>query len=149
MIPFDKILFSLYLAFADEPRKLSYKDAYGNVHTEEFNRYDFIEYDSVRGEYFYDDGYMFSVDLNDGAAYERESLWERNLENLKSGTLGPQDSPITLLRYWQCQERAHYPHARENVEYFKNAGLAKKINAGQPIDQVWNEVKKALEEIND
>jgi hypothetical protein len=117
----DKILFSLYLAFADEPRKLSYKDAYGNVHTEEFNRYDFIEYDSVRGEYFYDDGYMFSVDLNDGAAYERESLWERNLENLKSGTLGPQDSPITLLRYWQCQERAHYPHARENVEYFKNA----------------------------
>ena len=35
------------------------------------------------------------------------------------------------------------------LEYFKNAGLAKKINAGQPIDQVWNEVKKALEEIND
>lgn len=35
------------------------------------------------------------------------------------------------------------------LEYFKNAGLAKKINAGQPIDEVWKEVKKALEEIND
>ena len=35
------------------------------------------------------------------------------------------------------------------LEYFKNAGLAKKVNAGQPIDEVWKEVKKALEEIND
>jgi len=26
---------------------------------------------------------------------------------------------LTLLRYWQSQERAHYPYARENVEYFK------------------------------
>ena len=44
--------------------------------------------------------------------------WERNLENLKSGSLGDPKSNVTLLRYWQCQERAHYPHARENVEYF-------------------------------
>ena len=35
------------------------------------------------------------------------------------------------------------------LEYFKNAGLAKKINAGQPINDVWTEVKAALEEIND
>ena len=24
-----------------------------------------------------------------------------------------------LLHYWQCQERVHYPHARENVEFFR------------------------------
>jgi hypothetical protein len=46
-------------------------------------------------------------------------LWERNLSNLQSGTLGDPASPATLLRYWQSQERAHYPFARENVEYFK------------------------------
>ncbi len=115
----DRIIFSLYLAFADEPRRLSYKDAYGRVHSAEFNRYDFIEYDIRRGEYYYDDEYLFTVDLNGGSEYQRESLWERNLENLKSGSLGDPKSPITLLRYWQCQERAHYPHARENVEYFK------------------------------
>ena len=114
----DKLIFDLYLAFADEPRHLSYKDAYGRIHHEEFNRYDFIEYDISSGEYYYNDDYLFSVDLNGGNEYQREALWERNLENLKAGTLGNPESPVTLLRYWQCQERAHYPHARENVEYF-------------------------------
>ncbi len=114
----DRIIFSLYLAFADEPRHLSYKDAYGRVHSLEFNRHDFLLYDPRRGEFFYDDEYLFTVDLNGGAEYQREALWERNLENLKAGTLGDPTSPITLLRYWQSQERAHYPHARENVEYF-------------------------------
>ena len=117
----DRIIFELYLAFADEPRALVYRDAYGRVHNAEFNRYDFIEYDISNGEFYYDDGYLFSVDLNGGAEYQREALWERNLENLKAGTLGDPTSAITLLRYWQCQERAHYPHARENVEYFAMA----------------------------
>ena len=114
----DRVIFELYLAFADEPRSLVYKDAYGRIHNAEFNRYDFIEYDERGGTYYYDDGYLFSVDLNGGAEYQREAIWERNLENLKAGTLGDPTSAVTLLRYWQCQERAHYPHARENVEYF-------------------------------
>ena len=114
----DRIIFALYLAFADEPRMLSYKDAYGRIHEAEFSRYDFIEYDPRRGSYFYDDAYLFSVDLNGGNEYQREALWQKNLENLKAGTLGDPANPMTLLRYWQCQERAHYPYARENVEYF-------------------------------
>lgn len=114
----DRLIFEQYLAFADEPRSLSFRDAYGRVHNSEFNRYDFIEYDVTSGEYYYDDAYLFSVDLNGGAEYQREALWERNLENLKAGTLGDPSKSVTLLRYWQCQERAHYPYARENVEYF-------------------------------
>jgi hypothetical protein len=117
----DKLIFEQFLAFADEPRALIFRDAYGRVHNAEFNRYDFIEYDISTGEYYYDDAYLFSVDLNGGAEYQREALWERNLENLKAGTLGDPAQNMTLLRYWQCQERAHYPHARENVEYFKDA----------------------------
>ena len=117
----DRKIFEQYLAFADEPRAISFKDAYGRIHNAEFNRYDFIEYDVSTGEYYYDDAYLFSVDLNGGAEYQREALWERNLENLKAGTLGDPKSNVTLLRYWQCQERAHYPHARENVEYFTMA----------------------------
>ena len=114
----DKIVFEHYLAFADEPRTLSYKDAYGRVHDECFNRYDFLIYDYKDGNFKYDDSYLFSVDHNAGTEYQREALWEKNLENLQSGTLGDPSAPHTLLRYWQCQERAHYPHARENVEYF-------------------------------
>ncbi len=114
----DRLIFEQYLAFADEPRSLVFKDAYGRVHNASFNRYDFIEYDVTTGRYYYDDSYLFSVDLNGGVEYQREALWERNLENLKAGTLGDPTKNVTLLRYWQCQERAHYPHARENVEYF-------------------------------
>ncbi len=114
----DRIIFELYLAFADEPRALSYKDAYGRIHNAEFSRHDFLEFDESRCSYYYDDAYLFSVDLNGGAEYQREALWQRNLENLTSGALGDPRNSITLLRYWQAQERAHYPHARENVEYF-------------------------------
>ena len=116
----DRIIFALYLAFADEPRTLSYKDAYGRIHESEFSRYDFVEFDRRSNSYFYDDAYLFTVDLNGGSEYQREALWQRNLENLKAGTLGDPANPATLLRYWQCQERAHYPYARENVEYFSD-----------------------------
>lgn len=117
----DRLIFELYLAFADEPRSLAYKDSYGRIHDAKFSKYDFLEYDGSCGGYYYDDAYLFSVDLNGGAEYQREALWQRNLENLTSGALGNPESPITLLRYWQAQERAHYPHARENVEYFSLA----------------------------
>ena len=115
----DRIIFEYYLAYADEPRSIAYKDAYGRMHNAYFNRYDFVELDVSTGEYYYDDGYLFSIDQNGGVEHQREQLWEKNLENLKAGTLGDPSAPITLLRYWQNQERAHYPHARENVEYFR------------------------------
>ncbi len=114
----DRLIFEHYLAFADEPRSLVFKDAYGRIHNMEFNRYDFIEYDEIEEEFFYNDAYLFSVDTNTGAEYQREALWQRNLENLRAGTLGDPSHPATLLRYWQNQERAHYPYARENVEFF-------------------------------
>ena len=117
----DKIIFRMYLAFADEPRSLSFKDSYGRIHSSSFNRYDFIERNQEDGSFYYDDDYLFSVDLNGGSEYQREAMWQRNLENLKAGTLGDPSSSVTLLRYWQCQERAHYPYARENVEYFTQA----------------------------
>ena len=132
----DRLIFEQYLAFADEPRSLVFRDAYGRIHNSEFNRYDFIEYDITRGEYYYDDSYLFSVDLNGGAEYQREALWQRNLENLKAGTLGDPNDHVTLLRYWQCQERAHYPYARENVEYFSLALEEKGVsNVNEEFDK--------------
>ncbi|MBQ1244151.1 MAG: hypothetical protein IIX94_00215 [Clostridia bacterium] len=136
----DRIIFEYYLAYADEPRRIAYKDAYGRTHNAEFNRYDFIEFDVRTGEYYYDDSYLFSVDLNDNPEKRRELLWEKNLENLKAGTLGNPEEAITLLRYWQNQERAHYPHARENVEYFRS--LIKER------EQSANELQEEKESLN-
>lgn len=113
-----RIIFEQYLAFSDKPCVLDYKDSFGNRRSASFNRYDFIERDGS-GRLRYNDSFLFSVDLNGGDEYSREVLWQRNLTNLESGTLGDVSSPKTLLLYWQSQERAHYPFARENVEYFE------------------------------
>lgn len=115
----DRILFSFFLAYADEPRPLSYRDAFGKQHHTAFDRYDFLVYDTKTGRYEYDDGFLFSVDQNGALEQQRDMLWQKNLENLQAGTLGDPGDPATLLHYWQCQERAHYPYARENVEYFR------------------------------
>lgn len=115
----DRILFSYFLAYADEPRPLSYRDAFGKQHRTAFNRYDFLVFNEKTGKYEYDDGFLFSVDQNGALEQQRDMLWQKNLENLQSGTLGDPKDPSTLLHYWQCQERAHYPYARENVEYFR------------------------------
>lgn len=115
----DRILFEYHLAYADEPRTLTYKDAFGKRHALSFHRYDFLRFHEETGKYEYDDDFLFSVDLGSDLEQRRDLLWEKNLENLKNGTLGDPSSPATLLHYWQCQERAHYPNAKENVEYFR------------------------------
>ncbi len=47
------------------------------------------------------------------------SIWEKNMEHLKSGGFGPREQSKTLLQYWKAQERAGYPYASENVKYFE------------------------------
>ena len=114
-----ELIFKHYLAFADEPRRFAWRDTFGKMHFTEFNRYDFIEQDKY-GNYYYDDSYLFTVDTNADAQYQSEVLWEINLTNLERGTLGDKTNPTTLMRYWQLQDKAHFPYARENVEYFQN-----------------------------
>ena len=86
------------------------------MHSSVFRRENFVE--AFGGEHHICLDYIFTVDLNLGGEYTKEALWEKNLENLRTGALGALDNPETLLRYWQLQERAHYPYARDNVEYF-------------------------------
>ncbi|MBE6532177.1 MAG: hypothetical protein E7676_01555 [Ruminococcaceae bacterium] len=113
-----RLIFEHYLAFADATHELSYKDGLGVVHTEHFSRHDFIEWGDGSAPHYADE-YLFSTGEDSESQYKREALWERNLENLESGTLGDKSEPKTLLRYWQAQEKAHYPYAKDNVEYFK------------------------------
>ncbi len=113
-----KLIFQHYLAFSKTARALTYKDEFGTVRNQRFDKRDFLEI-TPAGEYRYFDDLIFTVDTDIYAEYQREALWERNLQNLTSGTLGNKEKAETLLRYWQFQERAHYPNAKENVEYFK------------------------------
>jgi len=129
-----EIIFKHYLAFADEPRRFAFRDTFGRIHFSEFNRYDFIEQDKG-GNYYYDDSYLFTVDNNVNTQYEIETLWEINLQNLERGTLGDREDPMTLMRYWQLQDKAHFPHARENVEYFQDILNNQENTKGEIINE--------------
>ncbi len=125
------LIFKHYLAFCDQVKTVEYKDALGRRHTADFSRHDFIELDD-KG-YFFCDDYSFSADESGERGYAREALWERNIENLNSGSLGDKSTPETLLTYWQLQERAGYPFASAGVEYFK--ALIENKNTKEGEDQ--------------
>lgn len=114
----DEIVFQLYLAYADEPRPVTYRDAHGNLQNYIFNRYDFIERDEA-GEYYYNDGYTFKTDATIDAEQSRELLWQENRQNFQSGAYGDPSIPQTQLIFWQNMEKAHYPWANDNVERIK------------------------------
>ncbi len=115
----DRLIFRHYLAFADEPRDLCYRDAWGRRQNVAFNRYDFYRFDAEGERWYIDDGYLFFSELGAASESGREELWERNLANYREGTLGQPGEAETLCLYWQLQERAHYPYAEEEAEYFR------------------------------
>lgn len=127
----DRLIFEHTLAFSDNRQNLSYRDAYGRIHDASFHRYDFLRFDDEGRGYVFDTDFLFSADQSGVVEGQRDRLWEKNLENLRMGALGEVTNPETLLRYWQFQERAHYPYARDNVEYF--AMMIQK--GGLPIDE--------------
>ena len=115
----DRLIFLHYLAFADEVRELAYRDAWGRMQNLTFNRYDFYRKNESDGSYTVDDGYLFAAEVGVASETGREAIWAKNLENFREGTLGDVTDPHTLCLYWQLQERAHYPYAEDQAEYFR------------------------------
>lgn len=139
----DKIIFQYSLAYADEPRPASYKDAQGRWQNVYFNRYDYIKFDTATGEYYYDDEYLFSTDATVDLESSREFLWQENRQNFQMGAYGPKELPQTQLIFWQNMERAHYPHARDNVERLQEV-IRQQAQAAQmqaQIDGLAAEIK--------
>ena len=125
-----EIMFKYYLAYADEPRPLPYKDALGRLQGEEFNRYEFAKCDE-RGIWYWDDAFTFAADGSADTERMREELWEQIMGNLKSGAYGDPADPRTMMVYWLNLERAGYPYAHENSEYFRE--LAAQMNGAAAV----------------
>ncbi len=111
----DRVIFGYYLAFADEPRPATYRDADGRLQNRVFNRYDFLEQDEA-GEWYYEDRYLFAADASVDTERQREAIWQENRMNFQSGAYGDPALKQTRLIFWQNMERAHYPWAGDNVE---------------------------------
>lgn len=111
----DEVIFLYYLAYADEPRAMSYVDSMGRLQNAQFNRYDFIERDE-NGEYYYNTQYLFGTDPTGDVEQSRETIWSENRLNFQNGCYGNPQQLETLLIFWQQMEKHHYPDARDMVE---------------------------------
>jgi hypothetical protein len=111
----DRIFFEYYLAYADEPRPATYRDAEGRMQNIAFSRYDFIERDEA-GEYYYNDEYLFSADATIDLEQSRATVWQENRQNFQTGAYGDPALPQTQLIFWLNMDKAHYPFARDNVD---------------------------------
>lgn len=111
----DRLIFHYYLAYADEPRPATYKDAEGRMQNVAFNRYDFLERDEA-GEWYYNDEYLFSADTSYDFERQRDLMWQENRLNFQQGAYGDPALPQTQLIFWLNMEQAHYPFAHDNVE---------------------------------
>lgn len=144
----DEIVFRYYLAFADEPRHVAYRDANGRLQNLIFCRHDFLERDEA-GKWYYNDQYIFRTDASVDVDRAREFLWQENRQNLQGGAYGPAQLPQTLLIYWQNMERAHYPFAADNVERLK-AEIARQNEIAQlqgQLNQLGGKVKSLEGEV--
>lgn len=115
----DEVIFLYYLAYADEPRAMSYVDSMGRLQNAQFNRYDFIERDE-NGEYYYNTQYLFGTDLAGDIEQSRETIWSENRLNFQNGCYGNPQELETKLIYWQQMEKHHYPDARDMVERIRD-----------------------------
>ena len=69
-----RVIFELHLAYSDEPRALAYRNELGEIENLQFSRFDFLMEDAQTGEWYYDDSYIFGVDLNGGIEQQRETM---------------------------------------------------------------------------
>ena len=115
-----RIIFELYLAFADEPRAIHHEDDDCRLAAEErFNRFDFYEFDFKEGKWYIDDNYTFSCDPNGAIEQQYPQLWELVKSDYLAGMYGDPSSIDTAIIAWQHLEKLRYPFARNVVELKK------------------------------
>lgn len=114
-----ELMFKWQLAYADEPRPVTYKDHNGDTVYEEFNRYDFLEQDAS-GQWYWNDNFLFSCDSAEPLANNREAMWQETRQNLQSGAFGDPTSTQTLILFWNKMELLHYPGAGETKRFLED-----------------------------
>lgn len=113
----DRIIFELYLAFADEPRDFSYIDAFGERQHDAFSRYSFVDYDEKLGKWYYYDDFLFSVEMSADKQAEEAALRTEIITLFSQGIFGGVTTEA-VLRLWQSLEKLRHPLGRFNVEYY-------------------------------
>ena len=107
-----QLMFQMLLCCADEPRPVRSRDIHGSPEYRTFSKYDFLEQDAA-GQWFYNDGYLFSTDAAGTLANNREAMWQETRVNYRDGAFGEPGSLPSLLMFWEVMEGLSYPLASQ------------------------------------
>lgn len=135
-----RVMFELSLAYGDEARPLCDKDEEGGDCTVHFTRYGFYCFDVDTGRWFIDDNYIFESDYNGTPEEQRAQMWELNMTNFEKGMFGDPGLNETRLRYWIKQEKARYPYAYEEVNYYRRLVENERRQAAQVLPSVEGQI---------
>lgn len=127
-------MFRFWLAYSDEPRPVTFKDASGETQYQEFNRYDFLERDED-GNFFWNDQFLFSCDTSAPLASNREAMWQETRMNLQTGAFGDPTKTETLILFWSKMEELHYPGAA-STKGFLEERLQQEQAAAQQMQMI-------------
>lgn len=111
-----EVMFQFILAYADEPRYYNYQDDDGMIQYKLFDKRQFLEQDA-NGEYYYDDEFLFDVDVSATLATDRKAMWEETRLNFTSGAYGNPQDLKTIQMFWQMMDSLHYPGAKQALKF--------------------------------
>ncbi len=105
-----ELIFKFSLAYKDEPRPVAVTDSRGGVGYDSFDRRDYLEMDDA-GEYFYNDGFLFSCDAADTLTSNRQAMWSEAASYFTDGAMGDPERAETQIMFWTMMEELHHPLA--------------------------------------
>lgn len=115
----------LFLAYADESRRVRVELPEGGVDYKEFNRRSFLKVGRDGGLY-YEDGFIFTCDDATAMGDSREAMWKEINASFAAGTLGNPQEIETRILYWTLMEEQCYPGAADiktRMEEMRNKQL--------------------------
>lgn len=127
-------MFKFALAYTDEPVPVPFRDSTGRIGYKMFNRFDFLEVDE-RGEYVWNDNFIFSCDSASGLSQNREAMWQEIRQNFTSGAYGNPAELETLEIFWRKMDEQHYPGAADMARHItekREEALAREAMAALP-----------------
>ena len=105
-------MFKFMLAFDDEPRPYVEENLNGDREYKLFDKKLFIDRDAD-GNYYYDDDFVFSIDISGTLANDRQAMWQETRSNFESGGFGDPKQLDTLKMYWTTMKKLHYPGSED------------------------------------
>lgn len=111
---FEK-MFKMILAFTDEQVPYVEEQSDGKKEYKWFDKRFFVEQDK-NGKFYYDDMFVFSVDVAGTLANDRQAMWQETRSNFEAGAYGDPTALDTLVMYWTTMNKLHYPCAPDALK---------------------------------